>query len=95
MRPNPGLHYVAPDVPVVPGDSGWVSPSANTSVVDGGSSSWSNAGNTYASDNSRASVSGFSTSHWMVLRGFGLSIPENATIVGIEIRVEARDVPDL
>ncbi len=63
------------------GQSGWQDPSAFD-----GAGQWTGAGNVYASDNSRASMSGTPKSHWW--SGFGLQVPQGSSVYGIEVRIE-------
>lgn len=68
-------------------------PNSGSTFVDDsgvGSVTWSNPGRAVASDNSRAEaiLSTGNISHYLKATGFGFNIPTNATIVGIEFKIE-------
>jgi hypothetical protein len=67
---------------VTPGDTGWLAASATK-----GTNTWTNPGNVYTSNNSRAtSATNNQAQAW---GNFGISPPGSATITGIEVALEA------
>ena len=67
----------------------WQSPSTASSTTPG-TSPWTDPLSVLGSDDNYASVeiTGVSPSHFLVVKGFGFSLPADATIVGIEVQVE-------
>ena len=67
---------------------------ANSEIsVDTGTYSWSNPTNVYSDDGARVGVNSLNTSvvissNILQTKGYGLSVPTNATITGIEVAVE-------
>lgn len=72
-------------------DTGWLTPSAAVVIADG-SSTWSNPNNSFASDNVyvTSSISSYQYSDTLRVSGFAANIPENATILGIEVQIERK-----
>jgi parallel beta-helix repeat protein len=68
-------------------------PTSGSSVATAGSKEWSNPESITAADNSAASVQFMSTvqlSSSLVAKGFGFSIPSNAQVLGIELKIKWR-----
>jgi len=74
------------------GPTGPLSPSASANVDNSSGVSWSSLANSYASDDSYATVSIGSSGHsdYLETTGFGFSIDSGATITGIELSVERK-----
>ena len=73
-------------------DTGWVNP-GTTANQGSGSYTWSNTDNVKVSDDNDATISGHGigyTSDELLVTNFGFSIPDNATIIGVEVRAESR-----
>jgi hypothetical protein len=83
------------------GGFGPQNPSAATSqsiAVDAGTTnSWSAATGVYSSDNSfaSASLSANGTSYYLIATGFGITLPQNAIINGIQVDVERSASPGI
>jgi len=74
-------------------DTGFNSPGATSNVDRGGEKSWSNPNNAQASDNNRAIVNCDKEdfSDWLRCTTFGITIPNGATITGIELTIERQE----
>lgn len=73
-------------------DTGWVNP-GTTANQGSGSYTWSNTDNVKVSDDNDATISGHGigyTSDELLVTNFGFSIPDDATIIGVEVRAESR-----
>lgn len=67
-----------------------VAPGSATTTSAGGSVDWNNASNVFSNNNSYATValsSGSPRSYSLNITNFGLSIPSNATITGLQVTV--------
>lgn len=69
-------------------------PATAANANDGGDQAWSNANNAAVSDNSYATVTntGQEVSQMLKLTNFSFSVPDNSTIVGVEVAVECKTV---
>lgn len=76
-------------VATLPAPSGTYKSPSSTAGVSG--DAWTNPTNAYASDGSYAQMNdNNSTADWCSWYGFGLGVPSDATIVGIEIAIESK-----
>ena len=78
-------------------DTDWLNPTNVVTVVDltpalaAGNVDWNNPNNVFTSNDQYAqaiNVGSVQASYWIVVNAFGASIPDGATIDGVEVRIE-------
>jgi hypothetical protein len=68
---------------------------ADFSTTGIGTRAWTNASNAKQIDDTTADVTGMAAgdiSHYLYAEGFGLSVPSNATILGIEVHIRRKSL---
>jgi hypothetical protein len=75
-----------------PTDTGWLLPTTSATRIDG-DASWSGLSNLYAIDGQFAtcSTSAYDITDRLVTHGYAITVPDTATILGVEIRWAAKE----
>jgi hypothetical protein len=71
--------------------TGNVFPTAAASVDRAGSAAWNNPTNVFSDNATSATQAVAGVADYLVTSGYGFSIPTNATIIGVTVRVEASE----